>query len=840
MKFGFISTPESAELRRYVAMLNTCAEQTSASGVSAPEMINHGKNLIQFMQFPPVTSAAGATCHGVVTYLPVSERQTPVDYQATLSAGCETLRESGVDVIGIGGTDNRMLVADSSGDIITFGDRMMFYAAYKNILQLTEWLEVSPAAETVAITGLCAEMSVILCDLLAAQRFNILLHEPKIERHEGLIQRLSVHGRQVKLTSGLEDCYACARMMIVGSDDGRQGMKIDIASLRPGSICLYLAPGEKEQISEQGILKDRLVLDSSQICISEEVKIANQPLNSLTRQPFKDVMAETMILAFGKSQGVEIGSDLSDDQTILAFGRLAEQHGFYIQPTLPSGEKIDKLDVLRLKCYYRLDRQDVEMKTLDYVDRVIWEQPSREKTLLRHHRHINPVMVDFLSGQHCDNVFLQGNGVHLTDHHGRRYLDMVAGYGCISLGHNPQPVIQAVTDYLADGGPNFVQYISIAERPTKLAEVLTHIAPGHLERVFFSNSGTEAVEAAIKVAKAATGNPSIAYLKNSYHGKTMGSLSVTGREKHRTHFQPLLAHTIEVPFGDLDALATTLRTQDVGAFILEPIQGEGGVRVPPEGYLKGVQALCRETDTLLMVDEIQTGFGRTGRLFACNWEDVKPDVLILSKALSGGVMPIGATLCTREVWDRAYGSLERFLHHTSTFGGGNLASVAGLAAIRQVLAQELPQHTDELGTYFKQQLQQVAKAYPFIAEVRGKGLLLGIEFNQDTPLPEHLFSQTCARVVQELGEAIHLFPEDVRQQFQAIDPRQAFSAGEILCLSFVTRMCVDHRILTFFTANSYTVVRVQPPLIVSQKEVDQFVDAFRMVCEDLSEIFNNG
>lgn len=490
---------------------------------------------------------------------------------------------------------------------------------------------------------------------------------------------------------------------------------------------------------------------------------------------------------------------------------------------------VNQLTQHKLECYDPKHAK-VTNSTLMYIDQVIQDQPSKEKTLSRHYNYINPVMVKFLDQQQCDNVFVKAKGVHLFDHQGREFLDMVAGYGCLNLGHNPEPVIDAVADYFSQQGPNFVQYISIAERTAKLAEVLCKITPGNLERVFFSNSGTEAVEAAIKVAKAATGNPTIAYLENSYHGKTLGALSVTGREKHRNQFKPLLEHTIEVPFGDLIALEKILRNHNVGAFILEPIQGEGGVQVPPEGYLKAVQNICRETDTLLMVDEVQTAFGRTGRLFACEWEEIEPDVLILSKSLSGGVMPIGATLCTASVWDRAYGCIERFLHHTSTFGGGNLAAVAGLAAVREVIANDLANYADEIGTYFKHALQQAAKPFPFISEIRGKGLLLGIQFT-DKPF----LNSQCVSAVSAKG---HRLSDDVCHQSDESPKDVRLTKAEMLCLSFVSQMRVKHRILTFFTANSYTVVRVQPPLVVTKADVDLFVAAFRVVCEDLYRNFN--
>lgn len=841
MKFGFITSSKSIELRRYATMLAACNESSIAPQIDSQKIASGNKSLVPLMQIPAITSATGVECEGVITYLPENEqgKQGDTDEKQTLVDGIDELSAIGVDVIGLGGveqTPDNIVFASQSGVPISYGCRLTVFACYKNVIQIANWLEALPQQETIAIVGLPRDMSLALGQLLLEHGFKLLLQESDIEGDQGntLADITSKYPDQIQLISTTEDCYHRSRI-IVGSSSHDEA--IDIDHMQPGTIFVDIALRFDAHPATSANRGDIVVVDGGCVSASERIRLGTQPFGAAVNQPLTGAMAEVMILSFEGRQDLLSTPVPPDIHTVLDIGEIAERHGFTVEPISRDGERIDELAVKKLQCHYQKDGK-AERSSLDFVEQVIRDQPSREKTLARHHRYINPVMVDFLAQQQCDNVFIRAKGTHLSDHQGREFLDMVAGYGCLSLGHNPQPVIDAVTEYLSQQGPNFVQYISIAERPAKLAEVLCHIAPGNLERVFFSNSGTEAVEAAIKVVKAATGNPTIAYLKNSYHGKTMGALSVTGREKHRAHFQPLLSHTIEVPFGDLDALEATLRGHDVGAFILEPIQGEGGVQVPPAGYLKGVQALCRATDTLLMVDEIQTAFGRTGRLFACDWEDVEPDVLILSKSLSGGVMPIGATLCTSEVWDRAYGSLERFLHHTSTFGGGNLASVAALAAVREVLAQDIPRHADELGTYFKQALQEVASQYAFISEVRGKGLLLGVQFNDKvSQADQRSIQESSERFSHELNASMHLLPEDVRLQLQGAVQGGELSIAEMLCLSFVTRICVDHQILTFFTANSYTVVRVQPPLVVTKAEVDRFVDAFRTVCEYLSRTF---
>ncbi|MBC7325332.1 MAG: aspartate aminotransferase family protein, partial [Moorella sp. (in: Bacteria)] len=231
--------------------------------------------------------------------------------------------------------------------------------------------------------------------------------------------------------------------------------------------------------------------------------------------------------------------------------------------------------------------------------------------------------------------------------------------------------------------PNLIQS-SLGVLAAALAHNLAKITPGDLQRSFFCNSGCEAVEGALKLARAATGRKEIIYCHNSFHGKSFGALSVTGREKYQKPFEPLLPGCAAVPFGDAEALAYELKKERAAAFIVEPIQGEGGINVPPPGYLAQARRLCSQHGTLLIIDEIQTGFGRTGAMFACEEEGAVPDILCLAKSLGGGIMPVGAYITTDEIWKKAYGSMEKALLHTSTFGGNNWAAAAALAALQVI------------------------------------------------------------------------------------------------------------------------------------------------------------
>jgi putrescine aminotransferase len=262
----------------------------------------------------------------------------------------------------------------------------------------------------------------------------------------------------------------------------------------------------------------------------------------------------------------------------------------------------------------------------------------------------------------------------------------------------------------------------------QLAKRLAELTPGDLQISFFANSGTEAVEAALKLARAATKRTRIVATHDAYHGKTFGALSVSGRAAFREPFEPLLADVVHVPFGDLAALEAV--ATDAAAIIVEPVQAEGGINLPPPGYLVGIRALCDRTGALFIADEVQTGLGRCGARFACDLAGVVPDIMTLAKGLSGGVMPIGATIATAAVWNAAYARAP--LVHTSTFGGNELACAAALAALDVLVDDDLTANARERGAQLLAGVRAIAARYPqAIAAVRGAGLLVGVELTNE-------------------------------------------------------------------------------------------------------------
>lgn len=388
-------------------------------------------------------------------------------------------------------------------------------------------------------------------------------------------------------------------------------------------------------------------------------------------------------------------------------------------------------------------------------------------------RHVNPALAKLMAFAGF-GLEVRAEGCELIDEHGNRYLDFLGGYGVFSLGHRHPKVVEAVhrqLDELPLSGKVF-----FSPNQARLAAKLAEISPDGLELTFFSNSGAESVEAALKFAKGATGRSKIVSTHGGYHGKTLGALSATGREKYRKPFEPLMPGPVFVPFGDGEAIRATV-DDETACVIIEPIQGEGGIHVPPAGYLREIREACDKVGALMIADEVQTGMGRTGTWFGCNHDGVSPDIMTLAKALGGGVMPIGATMGTPRVFEAVFG--ENPVAHSSTFGGNPLACAAGLATIEVIEEEGLIDRCAALGTKLLAGLGQVAAAYPgLVKEARGKGLIVGVEFTMD-----------------DLGE---------------------------LVIAQMTSMGV----VAAYTLNNPRVIRFEPPFIVNEAQIERAIEVF--------------
>jgi putrescine aminotransferase len=408
-----------------------------------------------------------------------------------------------------------------------------------------------------------------------------------------------------------------------------------------------------------------------------------------------------------------------------------------------------------------------------------------------HLNYLNDGLVKLLGFLKFDRSFVRAGGTKVWDSEGLEYLDFLAGYGAINLGHNPKGIIETIKRALDSDLANMMQ-TGLGIYPAILAQKLSELSKGHLKRTFFSNSGTETIECALKFARAATGRPGFVSLVGGFHGKSLGSLSVMGNPHHQKPFEPLIPGCRTVPFGDLGLLEKELKKKDVAAFVIEPVMGEGGILVHPNGYLEEARKLCRHYGTLLILDEIQCGMGRTGRFFAYEHWQFKPDIVCLAKSLSAGLVPIGATLCTERVWQKAMGGIQKCLRHTSTFGGNSLACIVGMAAIEMIEQEDLLTRAEEMGQILISGLTLLkSKFHKIIKDVRGLGLMIGIEF-QETSL---------------IGKI-------------ARDYLAAMMAAELLN---------SHQVITADTLNNGRVLRVEPPLVVSEEEIKHFVKSLEQV-----------
>lgn len=419
---------------------------------------------------------------------------------------------------------------------------------------------------------------------------------------------------------------------------------------------------------------------------------------------------------------------------------------------------------------------------------------SRTEARELYARHVNPGLASMLHLLDFDRRYVRALGASVWDADGNEYLDFLGAYGALNLGHN-HPALLAAQKRVEER-PNLLQ-ATVNPLAAAAAHDLAAITPEGLTRVFFANSGAEAVEGALKLARAATGRARVLFTENSFHGKTFGALSVTGRAKYRQPFSPLLPEVAGIPFGDLQALEEALAEAPTAAFIVEPIQGEGGVRIPPRGYLAETKRLCQRTGALLIVDEVQTGFGRTGAMFACEHDGVVPDVLCLAKSLGGGVVPVGAFVTRPDLWDKAYGGWDKCLLHTSTFGGNTRAMAAVLSAIEATVRENLPEKARADGQYLLDGLKRLSDGHPLVREVRGRGLLIGIEFNGSAGALGRVAGAGAPKLVEEYAGSL--------------------VAGELLG---------RHRIITAYTLNNPNVIRLEPPLVVTREQLDRVLAAF--------------
>lgn len=411
------------------------------------------------------------------------------------------------------------------------------------------------------------------------------------------------------------------------------------------------------------------------------------------------------------------------------------------------------------------------------------EDELTQLTLKRYEENVNPAIAKLFKIMGLATIECYSKGLYVFDTKGNRYIDCLGGYGVFSLGHRNEAIIEAVKRQL-DCIP-LSSKIFLNDKLAELSSLLAEILPKGLKYSFFVNSGTEAVEGALKLARLHTEKTKIISMRNAFHGKTFGSLTATGRDLFRDPFKPLLPDFVHVDFGDIAAVEREI-DHNTAAIIIEPIQGEGGIIVPPKEYIPALRNLCDEKNILLICDEIQTGLGRTGQMFAVDAHQVVPDIMIVAKALGGGVMPIGAFCAKEQIWSKY---IESPFLHTSTFGGNQLACVAAIETIKILKKEYFTYEVAEKGAYFMRKLNTLKEEYPkVIQEVRGRGLMIGIEMTEEG-----------------LG-------------------------------GFIMAECIKQHIMVAYTLNNPKVIRFEPPFIISYEIIDDISEILHDIVKQASQL----
>jgi ornithine--oxo-acid transaminase len=416
---------------------------------------------------------------------------------------------------------------------------------------------------------------------------------------------------------------------------------------------------------------------------------------------------------------------------------------------------------------------------------------------------INPQFIKMLRTIGYDRLWSRAEGAYLFDSDGRRFLDMNGGFGMFNMGRNNPRIRQTLVDVLEADTPGSVQ-LGVSLLPGLLGRELLRRMPERIEHVLFTSSGTEAVEAALKLGRAAAGRSRVLSASKGFHGLTLGSLSANGGAEWSERFGPLIPDFDRVPWNDLEALEQELQREDVALFMVEPVQGKG-VNLPAAGYLEGAQELCRRYGTYFVLDEVQTGFGRTGKMFALEHWGLEPDIVTVSKSLSGGYVPVGACLMSKEVYDNVFDSLEHAVSHGSTFAPNDLAMAAGLATLHELDEQGLVERSARLGNLLLERTQPLVERYDVVCDVRGLGLFWAIEFDE---------------------------PDGGSRTWRLIERRQPGIFSQLVAVPLFS----EHAILIQTAGHNMNVLKGIPPLTVTEADIEHFASALEQTVQRAQKI----
>jgi ornithine--oxo-acid transaminase len=436
-----------------------------------------------------------------------------------------------------------------------------------------------------------------------------------------------------------------------------------------------------------------------------------------------------------------------------------------------------------------------------------WLDQFQGQGLNLHQQHLNPAFVKMLRAIGFDKRYVRGEGCYLWDEEGNKYLDLLTGWGVFALGRN-HPKIKSVLKQLLDlDRPNLVR-MDCSVLSGLAARALVQHAPEGMSRVFFTNSGTETVEAALKFARCVTGRQDVIFCDHAFHGLTHGSLSVNGDDHFRERFGEMVPGGRKIPFNDLQALEKELSTHQAAAFIVEPVQGKS-CEVVSDDFLSEAQRLCRKYGALLIADEVQCGLGRTGKWFCFqHWPGVEPDIICCAKALSGGFIPVGAVITTPRIMDTVFNSMERCVVHSNTYGQNDMAMAAALASLYVIEEDKLVENAAAMGNYVMEKLKPIAEACPFVSDVRGKGLMFGLDFARPR---SSLKLKMAWDMLHKLNFGVF---------------------GQMIIIPLMQR----HRILTQVAGYHTEVIKFLPPMTITKQDLDWFLGGIDEVLADIQRI----
>ena len=803
---------------------------------------------------PQIKSLLGTEAEGRIYEIPMLPHEILLDSTRALKIMETAVDEAaawGAQIVGLGSMTGivggrGVHMQEYSPVAITTGNSLTVYAALEGLEYACEETGVDLANQTVSVVGVPGSIATAAAKILKPKCKAVLL----VGRSNSARSRKIAKEVDAEFTCDLEDALSRSRVVFTATSSGDC---IDQKWLSPSSIVVDVAV-PTDVIGSKSIRDDVLILTGGLSRIPEGNKI-NSSYFFFQRGMIPSCLGETIVLSLeNRPESYSIGQDLSPEQ-VLNIGGVAKRLGFNFTRLCSFGAAINESVITNFRKICRPEsrffipgessngvasgvsengvsenighhtgnghhspEQNGAAKNSAATSSNNLDQPVMKRLAVRarslFRRHINQVVANI--GESVVKNFVRGEGCYVWDDAGTRYLDFVAGFGSLNLGHNHSSVHQALQTTMREQAPGFVQ-AAINPLTSALAEKLITLAPSGLDTVFFTNSGTESVEAALKAARISSRRPGFLYCRKSYHGKSLGSLSVTGNPEYQRPFAPLMDHCEAVDFGDLEALTTALKTKKFAAFIVEPIQAEGGMIVPPPGYFEQVQQVCEETGTLLIADEVQTGLGRTGSMFASDFYNISPDIMTIAKSLGGGMVPIGAMMIKGDIWRNAYGALDTFALHTSTFGGGSLACSAGIAALETIQSEKLDDNALEMGQRLKNGLKKLCDEVPILKEVRGEGLLLGLELN---PMNESIVS--------------HWKDSDESMLSTALGPRLDEFLRNISSMYVMHSLLNHHQVYTQTARSNPLVLRIQPPLTVNGDQVDYFLKALKQSASEVS------